>query len=226
MLKPKKKITRRELKEDKFVTFTLKARDFIEENAKLLVRVGIGVLILIILVSFYVRSKRSANIQANALLGEAQLLMMQGDTSRVETLLKQLVEDYSGVTAAGQGCFLLGKLYWEKEDFTQAETYFKKYIDDYADDDLLTASALAGYADCLFQKGEIREAARNYEKAGRINRELPLSASYLYSAARAYMDIQETEKARALAEEIIKNYETSDFKDKAEILLNMIKYNV
>jgi len=50
------------------------------------------------------------------------------------------------VTAAGQGCFLLAKLYWEQDDTTNAKIYFKKYIDDYGDDDLLFSAALAGYA--------------------------------------------------------------------------------
>jgi len=52
MLKPKKKITKRELKQDKFVIFTLKAKDYIEENARKLLRIGIGILIFFFLYSF------------------------------------------------------------------------------------------------------------------------------------------------------------------------------
>lgn len=225
MLKPKKKITKRELKQDKFVIFTLKAKDYIEENARKLLRIGIGILIFIILVFFYIRSKHNANIQANSLLGEAQLALQLGDSDRALKTLKQLVEDYDGVTAAGQGCFLLAKLYWEQDDTTNAKIYFKKYIDDYGDDDLLFSAALAGYADCLLKEGNIKKAAEHYEKAARVNRELPLTPSYLFSAASAYLEIQDYQKARKLAEDIIQNFENSEYKTQAEVLLYKIQFS-
>jgi tetratricopeptide (TPR) repeat protein len=223
MLKPKKKLTKRELKQDKFVTFTLKAKDFLEENSKLLIRAGIGLLILIILASFYYRSKRSANIEANSLLGEAQLASQLGDLDREETVLTRLVEDFDGVKSSGQGCFLLAKLYWEREDFENAKKYFKKYIDDYADDNLLFSGALAGYADCLNHEGLKSEAADYYERAARVDRSLPSTASYLFSAALAYYEVEDFDKAKKIAEDLINNYETSGYKNKAEILLSKIK---
>ncbi len=223
MLKPKKKVTKRELKQDKFVLFTLKAKNYIEDNARLLARVGIGLLILIVLVSFYVRSKRSASVEASALLGEAQLAYNLGDSKRAESVLKKLIDEYEGVTPAGQGCFMLAKMYWEKDDFTNAKIYFKKYIDDYAEDDILTAAALSGYADCLVKENKIAEAAQYYEKAGHVNQDDPMTPSYLYSAAWAYMEAGQPKKAEKLAEEIIKNFEKSEYKKRAEVLLNMAK---
>ncbi len=223
MLKPKKKITKKELKQDKFVLFTLKARDFIDENAKLLVRVGIGVLIVIILASFYIRSKRNANTEANEMLGEAQMALNQNNTTQADTLLKDLVKNYDGVTAAGQGCYLLARSYWQKSDYANAKIYFKKYVDEYADDDLLTSASLAGYGDCLMQEGNVKEAADYYEKAGNVNKDLPMAPSYFYSAAQAYMQINDLSKAQELAEFIVKNYENSEYKNRAEILLGMVR---
>ncbi|OPX35655.1 hypothetical protein B1H10_00760 [candidate division KSB1 bacterium 4484_188] len=223
MLKPKKKITKRDLKEDKFVTFTLKARDYIETNMKMLVRAGIVVLLIIIAVSMFIHSKRNATIRASELLGEAQLANSKGNSMKADSLLKVLVTEYDGVTAAGQGCFLLAKMYWEQNDFDNAQIYFKKYLDEYGGDDLLTAGALAGYADCLIQKGQIAEAAKYYEKAGLLNKELPEVPSFLYSAARAYLEAKDFQKAKSLAEKIVQEYQKSEYKSKAEILLNMAK---
>jgi tetratricopeptide (TPR) repeat protein len=223
MLKPKKKISKRELKEDKFIEFTLKARDFVEDNAKWLIRGGIFVLIAIILISFYVRSKRKANVEANQLLGEAQLVQAQGNTKKAEDLLNQLVKDYEGVTAAGQGTYLLAKLYWQQGDTEKAKIYFKKYTDEYSNDDLLTSSALAGYANCLMRQNEVGEAAKNYEKAAEVDKESPQAPSFFYSAALAYMQADNYKKAQEMAQKIIKNYDKSEYKQKAEVLLNMAK---
>ena len=226
MLKAKKKITKRELKEDKFVLFTIKVKDYIEDNAKLLMQMGIGLLIVIILVSFYVRSKKTANIEANTLLGKAQLANMQGNVNTAETVLKQLVEDFDGVTASGQGCFLLAKIYWEKDDTTNSKVYFKKYFEDYAEDNLLTSAAFAGYADCLLQEGNVKAAAEHYEQASKVDRQLPQTPSYLFSAASAYLEVQDFEKAKKLANDIVENYSTSDYKRKAEILLSVVELKV
>ena len=223
MLKPKKKVTKRELKQDKFVLFTLKAKNFIEDNARILMRVAVGVLILIVLVSFYVRSKRSASVEASAMLGEAQLAYNLGDVKRTETVLKTLINEYEGVTAAGQGCFFLAKLYWERDDFANAKIYFKKYIDDYAEDDILTAAALAGYADSLIKENNIAEAAKYYEKAGKVNPDDPMTPSYLYSAAWAYLESGKPRKAEELAQEIVEKYQKSKYKKQAEVLLNMAR---
>lgn len=224
MLKPKKKFTKKELKEDKFVLYTFKARDWLQDHGRLVMNIGIGVLVVIILVTFYVRSKHNANVEANALLGEAQIALNQNDNNRAETLLKQLVQDYDGVNAAGQGTFILGRTYWQLNDYTNAKIYFKKYFDNYADDDLLTSGAYAGYADCLMNENNIKEAAVYYERAGQVNRNLPQTPSYLYSAASAYMQLQDFTKAKELAQDIIDNYGKSEFKVQAEVLLNMADF--
>ena len=64
---------------------------------------------------------------------------------------------------------------------------------------------------------------RYYEKAANVNKNLPLAPSYLYSAALAYHDAGDLDQARKVADQIIRNYDKSDYKQKAELLLEMIK---
>ena len=223
MLKPRKRITKQELKEDKFVTYTIKAKDYVENNARTIMWVAIAILAVIVIVSFISRSKRTANLEASALFTQASLAMSQGNVQQAETQMQELIENYKGVKAAGQGCFFLARYYWQQGDFENARIYFKKYLDDYEDDPLLTSAAYAGYADCLYNEGNIREAAQNYEKAARSAKDSPSVPNYLYSAARAYMEVEELQKARKLADEIIENTDDAEIKTEAEILLGMIK---
>lgn len=226
MLKPYKRISKKELKEDKFVTFTLKARDYIEANAKKIMWGVVVVVVAIFAIYHLVKSKQQANIEANALLGKATFAMSQGRESDAESQLKQVVENYKGVPSAGQGCFLLAKYYWQKDDFVNAKIYFRQYLDDYSDDDLLTSGAYAGYADCLLKEGNTEEAAQNYEKAGRVDKKLPQVPSYLYSAAKTYMESNNFKKAKELATEIVEDYENNEYTGRAEILLHMIEFQV
>jgi TolA-binding protein len=222
-LKPYKRISKRELKQDKFVTITIKAKEYVENNSRMIMWGTVAVLALILIVSFMARSKRQANIKANELLGKATFTLSQGNMQQGETELKELIDNYSGVTAAGQGCFLLAKYYWQKNDYANAKIYFEKYIDDYSGDELLTAAAYAGYGDCLAQEGKTMQAAQNYEKAARVDKESPQTPAYLFSAARAYLTANDLTKAQSLAEEIIKDHEQSEFKNKAEVLISMVK---
>jgi TolA-binding protein len=226
MLKPYKKISKRELKEDKFVTLTIQVKEYLEKNGKMLMYAGLAVVVIIFLVSFFIRSKKQANVTANELLGKASFSFSQGNESGGETQLKELIQNYDGVTAAGQGCYLLAKYYWQKDDFTNAKIYFKQYLDDYAEDPLLSSGAHAGFADCLYQEGNLEEAARHYENAARVDKNLPMAPSYLFSAAKCFIELNDLTKAKGLAAEIIENYEDSEYKSRAEYLLNVIKYKV
>lgn len=226
MLKPYKKISKRELKEDKFVTLTIQVKEYLEKNGKMLMYAGLAVVVIIFLVSFFIRSKKQANVTANELLGKASFSFSQGNESGGETQLKELIQNYDGVTAAGQGCYLLAKYYWQKDDFTNAKIYFKQYLDDYAEDPLLSSGAHAGFADCLYQEGNLEEAARHYENAARVDKNLPMAPSYLFSAAKCFIELNDLAKAKGLAAEIIENYEDSEYKSRAEYLLNVIKYKV
>lgn len=223
MVKAYKRISKRELKEDKFISYTLKAKEYVENNSRMLTWLGVGIVVVILLVSFLARSKRQANLQANELLGQASFAFNMGNVQQAEEQMKQLIENYQGVTAAGQGCFFLAKYYWQQSDYENARLYFKKYLDDYADDKLLTSSAFAGYADCLLQTGDVRGAADNYQKAAETGKDSPLVPSYLYSAARAFMEAGDFERSRNMAQKLIEDHADSEYKNKAEILLNMIK---
>jgi outer membrane protein assembly factor BamD (BamD/ComL family) len=223
MLKPYKRISKRELKQDKFVTMTIKAKEYVEAHSRLIMYGTIALLAVIVIVSFLARSKRQANVAANELLGKAAFTLSQGNMQQGETQLKELIDNYSGVTAAGQGCFLLAKYYWQKNDYTNAKLYFEKYLDEYSDDELLTAAAYAGYGDCLSQEGKTLEAAKNYEKAARVDKDSPQTPAYLFSAAQAYMTANELTKAQKMAQEIVKDHAKSEFKNKAEILISMLK---
>lgn len=223
MLKPYKKMSKRELKQDKFVTYTLKTKEYIENNARMIMWGAVLILAVIVISSFLMRSKRQAVIEANDLLGQVSIAFAQGNVQQGEQLTKQLIENYEGLNAAGRGCFMLGKYYWQQSDFANAKYYFSQYLDDYDDDPLLSSAAYAGYADCLLDEGSIQEAAQNYEKAARVDKNSPQAPSFLYSAARAYMEIEDLTRAEKLANEIMENYEKSEYKSKAEILLSMIK---
>jgi len=224
MQHPRKKITRKELKEDKFIIATIKAKEYLDKNSKLIIRGIIGLIIVAVIVIFFVRSKKEANAKAATMLGQAQLMLSSAKQTAVLDSLNLIVDRYDGTIAAGKATFLLGKLNWEKNDFENAKKYFKEFIDDYSDETIVTQAALAGYADCLMQEKNYHESAQYYERAAKINPDYPESPGYFFSAAAAYKEAGEYGKAEELAEKIVNDYQNVQIKNKAEILLESLKY--
>ena len=224
MQHPRKKMTRRELKQDKFIIATFKAKEFLEKNSKLVIRSIVGLVIIIVIIIFYVRSKKAANINAATMLGTVQLILNSGHQQAALDSLNLIVERYDGTSAAGKATFLLAKTYWENNDFENAKINFKKYIDEYLNKTLISQSALAGYADCLIKENNYDKAAEYYERAAKINPDYPESASFLFSAATAYKDAGKFNKAEDLAERIISDSKDIQIKNQAEILLENLKY--
>ncbi len=78
MLKAKKKLTKKELKEDKFVLTVFKAKDFLEEHSRQIAYGVLAVVAVVLIVSFYNSSRKKAEEAASVMLTEAQVLLSQG----------------------------------------------------------------------------------------------------------------------------------------------------
>ncbi len=222
MLKAKKKYSKKELKQDKFILTTLEAKSYIEEHAKPITYAVIGVLALIIIIVLYINSQESAEMDAANMMSTAQQALQSGQKENGISILSQIVEQYEGTSSAQQATFLLGKLYWENGEIASAKRYFKIYIDEYSANNFMGQAAMAGYADCLSRNGNYQEAAEYYERAANAYPSFPRTVAYLYSAAQAYQEAGNPEKAKSLAQKIINDYDDLQFKNKAEVLLNSL----
>ena len=222
MLKAKKgfkRATKQELKHDSFIEFTYEAKDWIEKNAQMLLLAVAAVVAVIAIGYFYSSSKAAAAQEAAVLLSRAQQEMRMGQKESALALYNEVTDKYAGTDASGKAAFFLGKMFWEDNDITQAKSYFKRYIDDHSEKNILTQAALAGYADCLANEKVYGEAAKYYERAAKTQPDFPQAVAYLFSAAQSYYDAGEMGKAKTLAQEIIDNYKDPVFINRAEMLL-------
>lgn len=224
MQHPRKKITRKELKQDRFIIATLKAKDFLEKNSKLVIRSIFGLVLLIVIIVFFVRSKQAANVNAASMLSRVQFMLDGPQRGAAADSLKIIIERYDGTVAAGKATYLLAKIYWEDNDFENAKVYFKRYIDDYSDETVVSQSALAGYADCLVRDENYEEAGKYYERAAEVDSEYPETPEFLFSAAAAYKEAGKIEKAEKLVERLLADFNNPQIKNKAEVLLEDLKY--
>jgi outer membrane protein assembly factor BamD (BamD/ComL family) len=222
MLKAKKKYSKQELKQDEFILALMKTKSFLEDNARQISYVAVGILAMIVLIVFYINSKKDAERDAASLLSTAQEQLRFGQRDNAVATFNEVLNQYDGTPAAGNAAFFLGKSYWEDSDFVQAKHYFGIYVEDYADKNIMTQAACAGYADCLVNEKDYLEAAKYYEKAATTDSNFPLTVAYFYSAAQAYRDGGDYAKAKILAKKVIDDYNDPTFKSRAEVLLESL----
>jgi tetratricopeptide (TPR) repeat protein len=228
MLKPKKKITKREIKEDKLVTMYFELRRWGEANRKRLSSALFGIGILAAVTWFYLNNRAADNLNATSDLGKVMQIYDQGkydlavkgvpqDNIRG---LEQIVNDYGSTPSGELAKLYLGDCYYAQGEIDKAMATYKS-----ADisDKSLQASVQAGIAACYEAKGEHGEAAAYYERAASDDSQQLHTAENLYHAAENYALAGSKEKATDLLKRLKKDFPLSSFAREADRLSPMIQ---
>jgi tetratricopeptide (TPR) repeat protein len=226
MLTKKKKLSKKEIKEDKLVESYYKAYGFFEENKS---RIGLYALIAVALAAviyFYIGSKNETNEKAGLEL--SRVLSIYDSGSYLEAIegrqgtnvigLKRIVEEY-GSTENGEyakimlanSYFMLGKL----------EEAFKYYEDYGGDNELYKATALAGEAGYYASKKEYEKAADLYRKASKISEVNAQNPEYILKASINYINAGKKDIAKELLETLKRDFTTSSSAREADRYLAM-----
>ena len=218
MLKAPKKLTKRQIKEDKFVTFYLQAQDYLNQHARNIL-MGTGVVVILIVASVIFSKTRAQKEQSSSVeLTKGRIEYSTGNYSAAIDILKNLIDVYGNTTSGKAGIFYLADAYFQSGNYVNAEKYFQKYLDE-ADNDILSPSAMSGLAACFEQEGNYEMAAQKYrESADKYSKGFQAPENY-YNAARCYKLAGNVAEAKILLEKLIDQYPNSTYKNKAEISL-------
>lgn len=216
MLKPKKKITKREIKEDKLVTTYFEATNWYNENKKVVSTVLTIVIVLAIALIVIGNNRRANNESALTELGKILRYYdqadyqkaVQGDPQNNVRGLQAIVDDYGSTAAGERAKFVLANSYYTLKNYDKALEYF---LDADLNDPLLTSSALSGAAACNEAKGDFAKAASYYERAAHKATIDMVVAENLLHAATNYETAGKKEKALELFKRIKKDYSATTY---------------
>jgi len=219
MLKPKKRIAKKEIKEDTLVKISSEATVFYYENKKY---VQYGIVALIVLIgAFYVmrKNRTEANEKATSDLSKVMAiyeagatdpqqytLAISGQPERNITGLKEIVDNGGGSSAGETARFYLANAYYYTGKYDDALTQYDNYS---GDSPILKAAAYAGLAACYEVKKDYAKAASAYERAAGAATGLSTVPEFLSLSARCLGKSGEKEKAISLLKRIKKEFPTS-----------------
>jgi len=228
MLKPKKRISKREIKEDKLVTTYFEAQSWFELNKKRISTVATILAVVVAAIWIYYNNRATGDLNATTDLGKVMRYYDQGqyqiaiNGAPQENIrgLEQIVSDY-GSTPTGQIARLyLANCYFSLSQYDKA---LELYRDTDVSDKSLMASVYAGIAACEVEKGNIAEGARMFEKAAGTDSGEMNTAEYLYRAAGGYVQAGEKEKASELLERLKKDFPQSTYAREADRLVAQVR---
>jgi len=222
MLRPKKKITRKELKKDPVLEKISQIENLVRNQRKLFTYLSIGIIAAILLTILLISSKKKANTEAMGDLGLAELSLARNDYDDAIMRLENLNNKYPRTHSAGIATILLARSYLAKNDYENARKNFVKYIDDYKGDELLTASAYSGLAICAEADSNFTEAAEYFEKGGKISPYKFQKHEFFLNSARNYLKSNNIENAEEIVNMILGDEPESKNKNSAELLAAQI----
>lgn len=211
----KTKLTKRQMKEDKFTVFMLNAKNQVLDNWQYLV-VGLVVVILAVTGTVYYFNSRQAQKQEAASKFARALMDYRAGNNQVAIMgLNQVVEEYGGDEVAEQAILLLGNINYEIRNYPEAIRYFELYLSKYRKSRFNRAAALAGIASNLENQGQYREAAEKFVAAYNEYPNGPMIGDYQMSAMRNFLEGGEVDQAKTYLELITNEFDDTDLADRA-----------
>ncbi len=200
----KVKLSKRQIKEDKFTTFVLTSKQQVIDNWQFMVIGVVIVALAIFAVVYYFNSRSDWQAEGSQMFARGMMEYRGGDRQVAITTFEQILDDYGSHQVAGDATYMLGSANLELRNYPEAIRYFEMYLQKYKDDKIQRAASQAGIATALENQGTYADAAEKYLEAIKELPDGPMVPLYHDGAMRNYLLLGEVEQAREQLDEIKK----------------------
>lgn len=214
MLQKKKKLSKKEIKEDKLINFYTSSVEFFEKyQSKIFIYAGVLV-IAAAAVYFYVNQKNEDNQKAGLELsrvmslydGGSYLEAIEGKQGSNIIGLKEIVEKYGGTENGETAKIYMADSYTFLSNYDEAFKFYKDYSGSI---DYFKAAALAGQAGYYAMKGDYEKAANLYLNASKQSAVNSQNPDYLLNAGIYFLKSGEKDEAKILFNKIKEDFTAS-----------------
>ncbi len=211
MPQKKKKITKKEMKEDKLVTYFFETKEIFEKYQKQIL-IGTATLIVIIVAAVLMHNKsveneHKASVELSAIVSNYAMFdyqkALEGDSLQAKPGLIKIVEEYGSTIPGEISKLLAGNSYYALSKIDLARKYYEDYSGSLS---LFDAASIAGQSACFEAKKDFEQAGNFYQLAEKSDRFNPLNAEYLVRAAADYIELGKYDLAKELLNKVQKDY--------------------
>lgn len=206
-------------------SFVNKAADFIVKNKLAIIVASAAVVLAVVLI--VVCSSISSSSKDKAMIRLADLedrynkyIAMSDSDADYEATFNALVEDLKKEVKKNsypseKSAYLLGQMYYSKDDMNNAYDWYMK-CHDLNPDVYLASLGLFNAAVCKENSGAVDEALELYKKA---SEHIEVKAHALFSVGRIYLEKNEIDLAKSTFQVLVDDAAPSEYKALAENIL-------
>jgi tetratricopeptide (TPR) repeat protein len=228
MLQKKKKLSRKEIKEDKLVSFFYKSQSFFEENKNRMLTYGLVLVAVIFAIYYYLNQKKESNLDAGNQLSKVMKIYDSGSfLEAIEGIqggdvigLKAIVEKYGGTENGETAKIYLANAYSYLGNYDEAIKYYEDYGGSL---DYMKAASLSGKAGFYSNKGEYKKAADLYKEAASVAPSNGENPDYLLNSGINYFNAGNYDEAKIVFDRLKENFQSSSSTREADKYIAMLK---
>ena len=202
MLKPQRKITRKEIKRDPFLETVDKIEYNFEQNKKTYLYIALGLIAVIIGVNVLLNKQVQKNIDSNSALGIALVAFDNQDYENAKFQFETILSDFSGTNSSNIANYYLGKISFENNELIKAESYLNEYLNN-SEPDILIPGTIKILSNIALKNNEFDEAIKLLDRGLRLGLDNNISNEFKLLKVSVLIEQDKVEIAQYILNEIL-----------------------
>ena len=225
MLKPRRKIIKKELKRDPYIEFLASAKDNLDKNQSLYQKIILGFAIVILAIVFLMNNYQDNKSISKELLGKAVITMANGDIDNARIQFEFVSDEYGNNEAGSLAKYYLSRLHFSEEDYLAATSYLNEIRNTDFPLTHFNVSKFKMMALIAMENSEYDEAISYYERALKSADLQEQKHLISLDMADITLTIGDFGRSMELVQQVLDNAEPrSNNYTRAEELFGQIKY--
>ena len=222
MLKPQRKIIRKEIKRDPFLETIDKIEYNFEQNRKTYLYIALGLIAVIISANFLLNKQSQKDIDSNSALGIALVAFDNEDYENAKFQFETILSDFSGTNSSNIANYYLGKISFENNDLTKAESYLNEYLNN-SEPDILIPGTIKILSNIALKNNEFDKAIKLLDRGLRLGLDNNISNEFKLLKVSILIEQDKIEIAQNILNEILLEKKLpTHLKQRSEELIGMM----
>ena len=202
MLKPQRKITRKEIKRDAFLETIDKIEYNFEQNKNTYLNIALGIIAVIIFVNVLLNKQSQKDIDSNSALGIALVAFDNEDYENAKFQFETILLDFSGTNSSNIANYYLGKISFENNELIKAESYLNEYLNN-SEPDILIPGTIKILSNIALKNNEFDKAIKLLERGLRLGLDNNISNEFKLLKVSILIEQDKVEIAQNILNEIL-----------------------
>ena len=222
MLKPQRKIIRKEIKRDPFLETIDKIEYNFEQNRKTYLYIALGLIAVIISANLLLNKQSQKDIDSNSALGIALVAFDNEDYENAKFQFETILSDFSGTNSSNIANYYLGKISFENNDLTKAESYLNEYLNN-SEPDILIPGTIKILSNIALKNNEFDKAIKLLDRGLRLGLDSNISNEFKLLKVSILIEQDKIEIAQNILNEILLEKKLpTHLKQRSEELIGMM----